>query len=114
MKEDTERLSEPEEPEVDKVLSKPCLLIIAGLTELMNSQQLWVPAQDLQNIKPANIPVWTWESLIILHTNFHLPSLLLFLVIHQYRESILTSLKTDFSMEPKVILLSYFNFLLPF
>lgn len=42
MEEDAERVFGPE---VDKVQSKPCLLIMTGSTTLRNSQQPWVPAQ---------------------------------------------------------------------
>ena len=42
-----------------KTALKPCLLDMIGSLPLRNSQQLWLPTQDLHKIKPVNISAWT-------------------------------------------------------
>lgn len=37
-------------------------------TALMNSQELWLPAQDLSKINPASIPAWRKEGLTPSHS----------------------------------------------
>lgn len=40
---------------------------LLGDNVLRDSQQLWLPAQDLQKTKPVNIPAWVGDGIMRTH-----------------------------------------------